>query len=56
MIAKLPYTKISITNVKAESSQHTFLLSNAILLKLQYFILIFLYFYIDTLFFYVENV
>lgn len=56
MIAKLPYTIISITNVKAESSQHTFLLSNAILLKLQYFILIFLYFHIDTLFFYVENV
>lgn len=56
MIAKLPYTIISITNVKAESSQHTFLLSNAILLKLQYFILIFLYFHADTLFFYVENV
>lgn len=56
MIAKLPYTIISITNVKAESSQHTFLLSNAILLKLRYFILIFLYFHIDTLFFYVENV
>ena len=51
MIAKLPYTIISITNVKAESSQHTFLLSNAILLKLQYFILIFLYFHADTLFF-----
>lgn len=51
MIAKLPYTIISITNVKAESSQHTFLLSNAILLKLQYFILIVLYFHIDTLFF-----
>ena len=51
MIAKLPYTIISITNVKVESSQHTFLLSNAILLKLQYFILIFLYFHADTLFF-----